>query len=84
MARTVYITTGITGGGSNLDGIAAAGLNKGDMALVYFSTNVRKLAVYWCTTDTAAESAPGKIKPDTTGTGAARRWTKIKKFSTST
>ena len=83
MAKTVYVCTGISGGGSNLDGLDGANLSKGDMAFIYFSTDsIRKHSVYWLTTQAAAQSLPGCVVPDSNPGSFC--WKKIKKFSTST
>jgi hypothetical protein len=83
MAKTVYFTTGIKGGGSNLDGIDGNNIVKGDAAFVRYTTGTNTIfAVYWATTQNLAESAPGIIRPDVNA--GSWDWVKMKKHSTST
>lgn len=71
MARNVYVTTALEGGGSGLDGIDGAALAKGDVAF-YINKDSTALAgtmgnyygVYVATTKNSADSAPEIINPD--------------------
>lgn len=70
MARTVYVTTSLTGGGSGLDGIDGNNILAGDMAFHInrdATTPKREgnyCGVYAATTDADSESAPDIIVPD--------------------
>lgn len=70
MARTVYVTTQLTGGGSALDGIDGNDMVKGDVAF-YINRDTTTpghegnySGVYMATTDAGSESSPNLITPD--------------------
>jgi hypothetical protein len=71
MARNVYVTTALTGGGQGLDGLDGAGLVKGDLAIfaqkdstTLAGTHGTYFAIYYASTHAASENAPGIIVPD--------------------
>jgi hypothetical protein len=71
MARTVYVTTEITGGGSGLDGIDGSNIVKGDMAFLINpdSTTIgyrqgNYFGVYVATTKNASDDSPEIVNPD--------------------
>ena len=70
MARTVYVTTELTGGGSGLDGIDGNSLVKGDLAF-YINKNSTTpkhegnyMGVLMATTKSSTEESPLTIVPD--------------------
>jgi hypothetical protein len=71
MARTVYVTTELTGGGSALDGVNGNVLVAGDLAF-HIQNNTTTVtgkagnlfSLYMATTNNASESSPEIIEPD--------------------
>ena len=71
MARTVYVTTELTGGGNALDGIDGINLTKGNVAFYINKDSTGQAGtmgnycgIYMATTKNAADDVPEIINPD--------------------